>query len=223
MKRELNLYLDEFRPKPQPWSITWLIGALLFTAVVITLHAAYLLWQNSNTRALLAQEEQIRQELQTTLSQLKKLVPNDAAIERFETERKQLRDRIDARQRYLAALAEQRQTTTRRLLPSALIAAIAAARIEPVWLNELELRCCRNNAQRLELNLLGTTNQDNALPDYLNALAQQPLLQGLSFPIFAVWPEAPEKAPQHLTFLLSTAKEDPRLQQAQATHHGSTR
>jgi len=213
MKRELNLYLDQFRPKPQPWSITWLIAALLLTGVVIAVHAAYLLWQNSTTRALLAQEENIRQELQSTIAQLKRLIPDNAAIARFDDAQTRLRARIDARQRYLALLA-QSQPAAVQLAPSALIAAIAAAHHDAVWLTELELRCCRGNL-RPELSLFGSTQQDRALTAYLNALAQQPLLRGLSFPILAVWLPDAEKNPTRLSFLLTTEKDEAKLKAAQ--------
>lgn len=184
MKSELNLYLDEFRPRALPWSATWLAGALLLTALIIAAHALLLFNTVRTTRALIAQEEQIRNELQSTIAQLKRLVPDEAALRRFENERATLLAQIDARERYLQYLGHIADPRAKQP-PSGYVAAIAAAHIDGLWLSKLELSCC-NAANRPELLLHGYTQSDKLLPNYLDALAAQPLLKGFAFPTFTV-------------------------------------
>ncbi len=221
MKLELNLYRPPLYQPPQPWRLSWLAAALVLTLIAIALHAASLVGENRQLQVRLSEEERARVELERSLAETRRLIPTDEARKRHQQEVAALRQRLEARQRFLIQLGQRRDQPPPS--PAELLEQIAAARPSlALWLMESEFTCCQEG-MRPHVFLRGLIRDDKTLTPYLHALAQQPLLRGLVFATTQVAPIAPPAAsrpdapPSFIQegdreFTLSTRSPEPRLE-----------
>jgi len=173
MKLSLNLYRAELRPRPERLGLP--TALMVWLLVMTLLVVAGLPDQRQAVRQRLAnaalEQRQTRQQAQ--IAELEQAVLQQGDEASLRAALADLEQRLGAEQALLGLLRAGALSTSS---PSAYLRAAAAARVDGLWLEALIL-----TGSGAALELAGRCLSPERLPEYLQALSQQPAFTGYRF------------------------------------------
>lgn len=211
MKRRVNLYQTVLQPVREQAGLALLLRVLLLLSLLLAGAWSWLQWQQQQQQQQLTL---LQQEQQSSLQQLEILQQTLAQRQpsaELRRQAEQLQQSISQKQQLLTYL--QQQSNSKAPAYAAVMAHLAQIDRAGLWLTGFSL------GDNLEFH--GVVRQSQLLPLWLQALGQQPQLQGLTLATVRLSPlqsaaavasEAAAMSPQSaaaepgwLTFIISTA------------------
>lgn len=172
MKRNINFYLDEFKPKPDPLSLT---KVLVAWTVSILLVAIFSFWVKQEAKQVDAEHKQLKQSVNSKEIMIQEF---SSAIQTRKQDPK-LVENIEILKRKLALEQKimfevNRRTKGEKFGYSKLMFDLSHKRLAGVWLNQISF-----NQDDIKLN--GASNQVYKIPKWLKQLSSSNYFNGRSF------------------------------------------
>ncbi|KMT66038.1 PilN domain-containing protein [Catenovulum maritimum] len=172
MKRNINFYLDEFKPKPDPLSLT---KVLVAWTVSILLVAIFSFWVKQEAKQVDAEHKQLKQSVNSKEIMIQEF---NSAIQTRKQDPK-LIENIEILKRKLALEQKimfevNRRTKGEKFGYSKLMFDLSHKRLAGVWLNKISF-----NQDDIKLN--GASNQVYKIPKWLKQLSSSNYFNGRSF------------------------------------------
>ncbi len=199
LEQRINFYQDLFR-KPeirfpfQQMLLVW--GGMLAVLLVVTL------LDYVRTQALRGQAERVQvnhDRMAAAVNQLTEQVAKLVLDPVLEKQAASLRETLDGKRRFLAALKIQGDTHQNHF--SSVLDGLANLDARAIWLTRIQIR-----SPGPELSLTGMTTDARAVPDYLAMLRNEAVFDGVQFRMLNV--ERTEERGRYLSFSVSTQHED---------------
>ncbi len=196
MKRRVNLYQTVLQPVREQAGLALLLRVLLLLSLLLAGAWSWLQWQQQQQQQQLTL---LQQEQQSSLQQLEILQQTLAQRQpsaELRRQAEQLQQSISQKQQLLTYL--QQQSNSKAPAYAAVMAHLAQIDRAGLWLTGFSL------GDNLEFH--GVVRQSQLLPLWLQALGQQPQLQGLTLATVRLSPlQSAAAEPGWLTFIISTA------------------
>ncbi|WP_027389738.1 hypothetical protein [Chrysiogenes arsenatis] len=196
MKQEINLYLEQFRPKPIPFPAKRVFGIAALCLVVI-LAATAAQWYHTQTLATQQQHwQEQRAAAEQKVAEYTKLYPAPITDKGLAGRINMMGNTTIYQERLLAELEIARDHQSRF---SQKLAAIARQTVPNVWLTNIYFYDAG-----VQLALQGKTSQTSQPPVLLSALSREAVLQGYRFDNFRM--QQDETNPKVTLFRVGTPR-----------------
>jgi Tfp pilus assembly protein PilN len=172
--QQINLYQPIFRKQAKVFSAKAMVQGGAGVLAGLLLFYAFGAWQVRALEAQRAQAEQRRTEALARIESLRALHPERARDAALEARVQQLAKELDARSRILTQLGSGAEGNTQGF--SAHLEGLARQRPAPLWLTRIAII-----GAGTDLRLVGSTLQPEAVPQYLQRLAGEPVFSGAQF------------------------------------------
>ncbi|MDG9670183.1 hypothetical protein ONV78_20770 [Hahella sp. CR1] len=182
--QQVNLYVEEFRPRRDPLSIPVMIAAVVAVMVLCGCYTGYLVWRSADVTMSQLTAESRKQALGVEIDSMRKQLEARARDTRLQSDNDRLRLQMQNTEALLAALESGLKADGGAMSYSELMIALARHRQEPLWLQRIRIQ---QGGERLIFS--GTTVQPDLLPAYLQALGDEPALRGRAFNMLTLKPE----------------------------------
>ena len=174
MSQQINLYQPIFRQQKILFSARTLLIMSVGFVVVLLLWSTLLGQRVATLEAELERQRQSEQRALTQLTSLREALPETTPDETLQRRIEQL-EQQRARLRTSLQALDQAQPAAGARLPERL-AALSRRQPDGMWLTELRL-----DERRNDVVLRGRALSASLVPDYLNALGQEPVISGTGF------------------------------------------
>ncbi len=174
MSQQINLYQPIFRQQKILFSARTLLIMSAGFVVVLLLWSTLLGQRVATLEAELERQRQSEQRALTQLTSLREALPETTPDETLQRRIEQL-EQQRARLRTSLQALDQAQPAAGARLPERL-AALSRRQPDGMWLTELRL-----DERRNDVVLRGRALSASLVPDYLNALGQEPVISGTGF------------------------------------------
>ncbi|WLQ13851.1 hypothetical protein O5O45_29445 [Hahella aquimaris] len=182
--QQVNLYVEEFRPRRDPLSIPVMIAAAVAVMVLGGFYSGYLVWRSAEVTMSQVAAESRKQALVMEIDTMRKQLEARARDTRLQSDNDRLRLQMQNTEALLAALESGLKADGGAMSYSELMVALARHRQEPLWLQRIRIQ---QGGERLIFS--GATLQPDLLPAYLQALGDEPALRGRAFNMLTLKPE----------------------------------
>ncbi len=172
--QQINLYQPIFRKQEKVFSARAMVQGGAGVLVGLLVFYAFGAWQVRGLEAQHAQAEQRRTEALARIESLRALHPERPRDAALEARVQQLTRELDARTRILSQLGSGAEGNTQGF--SAHLEGLARQRLAPLWLTRIGI-----TGAGADLRLAGSTLQAEAVPQYLQRLADEPAFSGAQF------------------------------------------
>lgn len=195
MSQQINLYQSQFRREKKPFSAMTMIQVI---AIFLIIYVSIYGYSFSSLQPLEDQLSKLQSnlvELNEELTLLQRQLPGESGSRLLENEIARLSNELSRRQRVQAMLSNRVIGNIDGL--SGYLEVLARQHVEGSWLTKI------NIASGGEvLSLEGRTMSSELVPIYIDALATEPLLDGMSFNVMEMI--RPETAANYFEFMVST-------------------
>ena len=195
LEQRINFYQDIFR-KPEirfPFEQVIGVAAVVLALLLVVTVLDFVRTQSQRNQVAHLQLSQTR--MQTAVQQMQEQVAKLVADPALEKQEIYLRETLNGKQQFLAALKQQGDTHQMHF--SGVLEGLANMDVKSLWLTRIQVR-----APGPELSLDGLAAEPRALPDYLAALHQESVFDGMQFRMLTL--ERKEDRSRYLTFSVST-------------------
>lgn len=201
MSQQINLYQAIFRKEPKKFSAKTLLQASVLVLVGAALLYSYSHWQARSLRAALAQAERQHAALNKRLEEVSRKFGAQSKSRLLEREIARLERLIAAKSRIKEILERGVFANTDGY--SEYLLALARQHVSGIWLTGFAIAGAGE-----ELTLKGRTTIPEAVPRYMQKLADEDTLSGIEFQVF--WMAKPaedekQRTPPYIEFVVTTS------------------
>jgi len=177
--QQVNLYIEELRPKREWLTLNNLCFAALALLVLLSGVSVWLSAGQSNLQADLAQKQTQLDGLHQTVSELAARAEQQKQDESLVRANERLKAKVEARENMLGLLGSVSLSGTEGF--SNYLIGLARHKQKDVWLSQISI-----SGAGKSMLMAGTTKDASRIPEYLGALTQESSFLGRSFEVFDV-------------------------------------
>ncbi|MDI9246666.1 PilN domain-containing protein [Marinobacter sp. CHS3-4] len=176
-RQEVDLYVEELRPRKEKLQAGSAVALLMVVLLFLIAVAGFVRYQNAELTTKLADQQRRTDQLQQTVDQLTREAEARQPDPQIEAALQRVNDTLIRRQRLLAQV--ERLMTDDSAGFAASLSALARQVPGGLWLTRIQL-----NSQTDHVALNGRTQAGQLVPQYLEALGEEPAFQGRTFGLF---------------------------------------
>lgn len=199
MRQQINLYQPIFRRQEKIFSGKAMLQGAAMIGAGLLLFYGYALMQSRSLQGQLQQMEAQRSEDIQRIAELNRLYPEPKKDPGLEQRLQTVRKELEGKRRVVAALSDR--ATGNRSGFSAHLEGLARQRLSQLWLTEVSIE---QGGERL--SLIGSSFQQEQVPQFIQRLNQEPPYAGREFAVFSM--ERHKEDPRRIDFRIQSVLEE---------------